>query len=69
MSKSEITTIKLTKTTKQRVDKLRVHKRETYEDILQRLLGILNTLRVSPDRAKARLITIDRQHRKGQKKA
>ncbi len=57
----EITTIKIQKGTKERIDKLRSHKRETYDELLQRVLSILNLARVSPERAQRRLVAIDRQ--------
>ncbi len=60
---NNITTIKLLKETKERLDKLRGHKRETYDDILQELLSILNLARVSPEKAKAKLISIERKNR------
>lgn len=70
MRKGNITTIKVDKKTKDRIDKLRVHKRETYDEILQRVLGILNVARVNPERAQARLRVIERQSkRKSQKTA
>ena len=65
----EITTIKLTKETKKRLDNLKSHKRDTYEDILQNMLEILNTCRFSPERARAKLISIDRQKRKMSKQS
>ena len=46
------------------MDKLRTHERETYEDILQRMLGILNLTRTNPEKAKSKLSAIDRQHKK-----
>lgn len=64
MPKSEITTVKLEKKTKERLDKLRVHKRETYDEILQRVLGILNLARINPERAQARLRVIERQSKR-----
>ncbi len=51
----EITTIKLNRETKERIDKLRVHKRETYDEILKRMLGILNICRTNPDEAQEKL--------------
>ena len=65
---AEITTIKLNKKTKDRLDKLRVHKRETYDEILQRTLSILNLCRVDPERAQFRLRSIERQIRLKSKK-
>lgn len=64
MPDEEITTLKLKKTTKERMEKLRTYPRETYDDILQRMLGILNLTRVNPEKAQSKLLIIDRQHRK-----
>ena len=61
---AENTTIKLSKETKIRLDHLKEYKRESYEEILQKMLDILNTCRVSPIRARGRLIAIDRQRRR-----
>ena len=55
----EITTIKLQKKTKSRLDKFKTHRRETYEDILQKILDLLNTCRIHPEKAKAKLIEIE----------
>ena len=56
----EITTIKLEKETKKRLDKLKVHKRESYDDVLQKILSILNVCRVNPFQARIKLKEIDR---------
>jgi hypothetical protein len=48
----KITTIKLLKETKHRIEKLREHKRESYDDILKKILYVLNTARDSPENAK-----------------
>lgn len=48
----KITTIKLLEETKFRIEKLREHKRESYDDILRKILYVLNTARDSPDKAK-----------------
>jgi len=48
----KITTIKLLEETKNRIEKLREHKRESYDDILRKILYVLNTARESPDKAK-----------------
>ena len=48
----KITTIKLLEETKLRVEKLREHKRESYDDILRKILYILNVARDSPEKAK-----------------
>ena len=60
-SKSDvITTLKLSSETKMRIDKLRSYRRESYEDILKKLLEILNLCRTSPEKAKIELLRIDR---------
>ncbi len=60
MADKDITTIKLNKKTKERIDKLRMHKRETYDEILQSLLDILNLCRVYPEKAKIRLLNMEK---------
>ena len=59
------TTIKLDTKTKERIDKLRVYKRETYDEIVQSVLTILNLCKINPERARARLLAIDNARRKG----
>jgi len=56
----EITTIKLNKKTKSRLDKLKIHKRESYEELMQKILSILNVCKVNPYEAKSRLSEIDK---------
>jgi hypothetical protein len=53
--KHEITTIKIQKPTKERLDKLRVHRKDSYDEIVQRMLGILNVCRRDPDQAQETL--------------
>ncbi len=48
----KVTTIKLLEETKLRIEKLREHKRESYDDILRKILYVLNTARDSPESAK-----------------
>ncbi|MDH3324334.1 MAG: hypothetical protein OEL89_01725 [Candidatus Peregrinibacteria bacterium] len=48
----KITTIKLLEETKLRIEKLREHKRESYNDILRKILYVLNTARDDPEKAK-----------------
>lgn len=64
MGSKEITTIKLGKNTKERLGHLKVYHRETFDEILQKMLGILNICRVNPERARARLMAIDRQRKR-----
>ncbi|MEK6855486.1 MAG: hypothetical protein AABX73_04670 [Nanoarchaeota archaeon] len=65
---SEITTIKLNKKTKDRIDKLRLYNRESYDEIVQRILEILNLCMINPERAHLKLVSIERQKKKGRKK-
>ena len=64
MAKTENTTIKLDRKTKERLDHLKEYKRETYDEVLQKMLEILNTCKFSPERARALLIGIDRKKRR-----
>ena len=64
-----ITTIKLTRTTKARLDHLRLYRRETYDEILQKMLEILNVCRSYPERARVRLISLDKQKKRSTKEA
>jgi hypothetical protein len=54
-----ITTIKLSKETKGRLEKLREHPRESYDEILRKMLGILNITKLECEKAKSILIKID----------
>ena len=56
-----ITTIKLNQDTKSRLDNLRSYPKESYDSIVQKLLDILSIVRINPERARARLIGINRQ--------
>ncbi len=42
------TTIKISKKTKQRLDNLKEYKRESYEDVIIKILHILNQIRKDP---------------------
>jgi hypothetical protein len=53
------TTIKIDKETKQRLEKLREFKKESYDELLRKILGILNVVKVEPDRARTILDRID----------
>lgn len=54
-----ITTIKLEKSTKERLDKLKIYKRETYDEVLNNLLNILNVCKLNPEQARSKLRKID----------
>lgn len=64
MEHKEISTIKLKKETKARLDHLKIYRRETYDEILEKMLNILNLARQNPEQARARLIAIDKQRRR-----
>ena len=49
----KITTIKLQDETKDRLDKLRESRNESYDDILRKILYVLNTTRDEPAKARA----------------
>ena len=58
-TEGKITTIKLLEETKNRIEKLREHKRESYDDILKKILYVLNAAREDPEKAKKILERID----------
>jgi hypothetical protein len=60
IEKDKITTIKLSQKTKDRIDKLKVYRRESYDEIIQKMLEILNLVRTNPEQARAKLIGIDK---------
>jgi len=60
----KITTIKLQKSTKERLDKLKKYPKESYEEVLQEVLHILNVCRANPEKARSSLVFIDKQNRK-----
>jgi hypothetical protein len=66
VKKNQISTVKLQKETKDRMQNLKVYNRETYDELIQKMLSILNTLKQNPERAQARLRAIDTQKRKKQ---
>ena len=48
---TQITTIKLDKRTKARLEKLREHKRETYDEIIRKMLYVLGLVRTDSGKA------------------
>lgn len=58
-SPNKVTTIKLLSETKTRIEKLRENKRESYDDILRKILYVLNVARDDPEKAKRVLERID----------
>jgi hypothetical protein len=59
-----ITTIKLKKETKERLDHLKEYRRESYEDIIKKILGILNILKSEPVKARGILYRINLKRKK-----
>ena len=59
----KITTIKLSVSTKERLEKFRVYKRETYEEILRKIFDMLNICKVEPEKARSKLLSLDRQNK------
>jgi hypothetical protein len=57
--KAKMTTMKLLGETKLRLEKLREHKRETYDEVLRKILYVLNTAREDPFKAKKILERIE----------
>jgi hypothetical protein len=55
----KITTIKLKIETKQRLDHLKEYGRESYDEIIKKILYILNILRTSPEASQGILRNID----------
>ncbi len=55
----KITTIKIYRETKERLDKLKEHKRETYDEVLRKILFILNFLKKDSEKAQKILNNID----------
>ena len=66
-NQNSITTIKLQKETKSRLDKLKEHNKESYEEILRKMLYILNTLRKKPELAQKILMNINRNIKRQQR--
>ncbi len=64
MTRNNITTLKLEKETKERLEKLREHKRETYDDIIRKIMYVLNTVRDEPAKARAILEFIDEKRKR-----
>ena len=56
---NNITTIKLRRETKQRIDRLKENPRETYEQVLKKILYILNLSKKNPEKAQRIFRKID----------
>ncbi len=56
---ADITTIKLEKETKSRLSRLKEHENETFDEVIKKMLYILNTARKNPETAGKILNHID----------
>lgn len=56
---NKITTIKLKKDTKLRLDHFKEYRRESYEEVMEKMLHILNIVRGNPEAAQGILRKID----------
>jgi hypothetical protein len=63
----DITTIKLHRETKERLSRLKENKRETYEEIIRKILYILNKIRKDPTSSNRLLLKIDNNIRRKEK--
>jgi hypothetical protein len=57
--KDKISTIKLRELTKERVHKLKEYKNESYDEIINKILDILNACKSDPERARKILYKIN----------
>lgn len=67
LANNRITTIKLSNQTKSRIDHLKRYPRESYEEIMVRMLEILNIARHRPEHARISLLKLERERRKNLK--
>ena len=67
IASNKITTIKLSNQTKARIDHLKRYPRESYEEIMVRMLEILNIARHRPEHARISLLKLERERRKNLK--
>jgi hypothetical protein len=63
-SSNNVTTVKLLKETKTRLDKLKIHNNESYDDVVQEILHVLNLCKREPYEARYRLQEIDEMRAK-----
>lgn len=56
----EITTIKLSRDVKKRLDDFKFHPRETYDESLQRALDILVLCKINPEHARHKIKELER---------
>jgi len=64
--KEDSTTIKLSRKTKERLTNLKEHSAESYEEVLKKILYILNLIRKSPELGNKALRIIDKNIKRKQ---
>lgn len=60
----DVTTLKISKETRERLGKLKEYERETFDEVLNKILYILNVCKKDPEKAKRVLENIDRRIKK-----
>ncbi|MDP2925175.1 MAG: hypothetical protein Q8N99_02270 [Nanoarchaeota archaeon] len=58
---TKITTIKITSETRERLNKLKEYERETFNEVINKIFYVLNTLKKNPEKAQRVLLNIDRR--------
>lgn len=56
----QASTIKLSHATKKRLDNLKIHRKDSYEDVILRMLSVLNMCKVNPSEARHMLEEFNR---------
>jgi hypothetical protein len=59
-----ITTVKISTETRERLSRLKEYERETFDEVLNKVLYVLNIVRKDPEKAKRFLENIDRRIKK-----
>lgn len=63
---TEITTIKISTETRERLSKLKEYERETFNDVLNKIFYVLNTIKKEPEKAQKILANIDRKQKRNE---
>jgi hypothetical protein len=61
---ADITTVKISTETRERLSRLKEYERETFDEVLNKVLYVLNVCRKDPEKAKRFLENIDRRIKK-----
>lgn len=63
---NQVTTIKISKDTRERLGKLKEHERETFNDVLNKMFYVLNTCKKNPLKGQKILNNIDKRIKRRQ---